>query len=61
MLIAFAIFTSCLIRRRPPGKSSIITTSDVIPSCVGLMQGILFQLFKKMVGFMDEVVVLCEE
>jgi hypothetical protein len=50
MLIAFAIFTSYLIRRRPLGKSSIITISDVIPSCTGLMQGVSCQLFGKMAG-----------
>jgi hypothetical protein len=40
MLIVFAIFTSYLIRRRPLGKSSIIKTSDVIPSFTRLKQGV---------------------
>jgi hypothetical protein len=47
MMITFAIFMSYLIRQRPLGKSSIITTSDVTPSCTGLMQGIPCQLFGK--------------
>jgi hypothetical protein len=50
MLIAFAIFMSCVIKPRPLGKSSIITTSDAIPSCIGLMQGVSCQLFEKMAG-----------
>jgi hypothetical protein len=57
----FAIFTSCLIRRRPLRKSSIITTLDVIPSYIDLMQGVPCQPLRKMVGFMDEAMVLCEE
>jgi hypothetical protein len=61
MLIVFAIFMSCLIRRRPLEKSSIITTSDVIPLCTDLMQGVPYQPFGKNDAFMDEAMVLCEE
>jgi hypothetical protein len=61
MLIAFVIFMSCPIIRRLLENSSITITLVVIPLHTDQMLGNPCQLFGKMVGLMDEALVLREE